>query len=45
MTDLSKIDNLEFGDLILVCQERGIKVTKGDDAASLRVKLAPKPKR
>ncbi len=44
MTDINKKNakNLGIGDLILLCEQSGIKVTQGDNASSLREKLAPK---
>ena len=46
MTDISKenADTLSHGDLILLCEKEGIKVSASDNADSLRAKLTKKPK-
>lgn len=39
------IDNMDFNELVEVCEAKGIKVTGEDDSSSLRKKLKPKPKK
>ena len=44
MTDLTKFEFLGVGDLKLVCENKGIKVTEEDNRDTLLQKLQPKSK-